>query len=194
MKYRPKRNESGFSLVEVMIAICVLGVGLLAIASMQVGAVNANAEARGVSEASALADFQMETLMSLPYRFNLANDNQNPPDLQNNNPNFQTLPGPDDILGTADDIEDRESGLLYPFPDNSPIFDTANLAGLIAAPATAPDHQRTINTEKRIYTIFWNVETDYEINDTKTIHMTVSWTENDVGRKITMRRVIPRIS
>lgn len=172
-KPRAKKNESGFSLVEVMIAICVLGVGLLAIASMQTGAINGNAEASGVSEAATLAEFQTETLMSLPYRFNLANDNQNPIDLQ-------------------DTTGDGAAGLLYPFPDASPTFDTANMGGWIAA--NPPDHQRTINTEKQNYTIFWNVATDSEIDNTKTIHLTVCWSENNLGRKVTMRRIIPRIS
>ncbi len=172
---RTGKNERGFSLVEVMIAVCVLGVGLLAIASMQLGAVNANAKASGVSEASALAEFQMETLISLPYRFNLVNDNQNPAGLQDTNGD-----------GTA--------GLLNPFPNPNltPIFDPANLAGWIAA--NPPDIQRTVNTNKRDYTIFWNVATDAEINNTKTVHITVSWDDGDIGRKITMRRVIPRIS
>jgi prepilin-type N-terminal cleavage/methylation domain-containing protein len=170
---RNGKNEKGFTLLEVMIAVCVLGVGLLAIASMQLGAVNANAKASGVSEASALAEFQMETLMSLPYRFNLANDNQNPTDLQDTN-------------------GDGAAGLLFPFPDATPIFDPANLAGWIVA--NPPDIQRTITRNKRDYTIFWNVATDAEIEDTKTVHITVGWDDGDIGRKITMRRVIPRIS
>ena len=166
------KSENGFTLVEIMVAICVLGVGLLAIASMQVGAVNANAKASDVSEATALAEFQIETLMSLPYRFNLANDNQNPVDLQDTNGD-----------GTA--------GFLNPFPGARPIFDQANLPGWIAA--NPPDHQRTLSSSKRDYTIFWNVATDAEIINTKTVQVTVCWNDMDIAKMITMRRVIPRI-
>jgi len=65
-----------------MLAIGILSIGLLAIASMQISAVRGNSSARDTSEAATLAELQVETLMSLPYRFELALDNQNHAELQ----------------------------------------------------------------------------------------------------------------
>ena len=172
-KGKVHKNENGFTLVEIMVAVCVLSIGLLAIASMQLGAVSANARAIDTSEASTLAELQMETLLSLQYRFSLIQDNQNHLDLQDTN---------------ADEI----AGLLNPFPDERPIFDPANLAGWIAA--NPPDHQRTESTDKYTYTIYWNVATNAEINDTKTIHVIVTWADKEAGHRVSIRRVIPRIS
>jgi type IV pilus assembly protein PilV len=172
-KGKVHKDEKGFTLVEIMVAVCVLSIGLLAIASMQLGAVSANARAIDTSEASTVAELQMETLLSLQYRFSLVQDNQNHLDLQDTNAD-----------GTA--------GLLNPFPNDNPIFDTANLAGWLGV--NPPDHQRTESTDKYAYTIYWNVATDAEINDTKTIHVIVTWADKEAGHKVAIRRVIPRIS
>jgi len=168
-----KKSESGFSLVEIMVAVCILGVGLLAIASMQVGAVNANADTRDISEAATLAEHHMETLMALPYRFAIASDNQNPVDLQ-------------DMNG------DGAAGFLFPFPNANPIFDPAGIPGWIAGGNT-PDHRRDIDSGKRIYTIYWNVATDDVIANTKTVHVMVTWSNSDIGRVYSIRRVIGRV-
>ena len=56
--------ETGFTLLEVILAISLLMVGLLAVASMQVSAINGNAQANRLSEATALAQNKLEELMS----------------------------------------------------------------------------------------------------------------------------------
>jgi len=175
---RIKKNDEGFTLVEVMIAICVLAIGLLAIASMQVGAANTNANARDISEAVTVAEQQMEILMSLPYPFAQVQDDQNPDALQ-------------DVNG------DGAAGLLNPFPNNAPTFDAENLdpvtdpAGWFAA--RPPDHQGIITTEKRTYTIFWNVAEEVAMVNTKSIQVLVTWDNDAIGRYVAIRRVIPRI-
>ena len=65
----PKRkpNERGFSIIEVMIAISILSIGILALASMQVAAMRGNSFAGGVTEGSTWALDQIEKLMSLPW-------------------------------------------------------------------------------------------------------------------------------
>lgn len=62
-----KNRESGFTLIEVIVAISLLMFGLLAVASMQVGAINGNAYANRVSEATTLVQDRIEQLMALPY-------------------------------------------------------------------------------------------------------------------------------
>ena len=57
----------GFSLIEVMVALAVFSVGLLAIFSMQFSAIKTNAVARGVTENITVASAKAEQLMALPY-------------------------------------------------------------------------------------------------------------------------------
>lgn len=65
----PKRkpNDRGFSIIEVMIAISILSIGILALASMQVAAMRGNSFAGAVTEGSTWALDQIEKLMSLPW-------------------------------------------------------------------------------------------------------------------------------
>ena len=60
-------NEKGFTLLEVIVAISILTIGLLAVASMQVSAIRGNASAYGITEATSWASDQVEKLMVLPY-------------------------------------------------------------------------------------------------------------------------------
>jgi len=78
------KSGNGFTLLEVVIAICILSIGLLAIASMQINAVEGNASSRDLTEATSWAQSKTEELMALPYTNGLLNSgNQtdpNPPD------------------------------------------------------------------------------------------------------------------
>ena len=60
-------KESGFTIVEVMIAIVVLVVGLLGVAAMQTKALQANVFAGRVTEGCAVGEAWMEWLMKQPY-------------------------------------------------------------------------------------------------------------------------------
>lgn len=59
--------ESGFTLVEVLVAVSVFAVGLLAVATMLDTAIQYNASARLITEATEIAQGQMEKLMSAPF-------------------------------------------------------------------------------------------------------------------------------
>jgi type IV pilus modification protein PilV len=60
-------NSRGFSLIEVLIAIAIFSIGMLAVASMQIRSINLNASAQMQSEATALAVEWLERLKMLPY-------------------------------------------------------------------------------------------------------------------------------
>jgi type IV pilus assembly protein PilV len=64
---QPCQRENGFTLIEVMIAIGVLAFGILAIASMQVTAIDGNKNASEITESTALAQDFLEELMCLTY-------------------------------------------------------------------------------------------------------------------------------
>lgn len=60
-------RETGFTLIEVMIALCVFLIGVLAIASVQTSSTGANTTARMVTRASTYAVDQMERLLNMNY-------------------------------------------------------------------------------------------------------------------------------
>jgi type IV pilus assembly protein PilV len=62
-----KADEVGFTLLEVMIAVTVLTVGLLAVAGMQTAAIRGNDNAHRVTEGTTWAQDRLELLVALPY-------------------------------------------------------------------------------------------------------------------------------
>jgi prepilin-type N-terminal cleavage/methylation domain-containing protein len=62
---RAKSSQQGFTLVEVLVAILLLTVGLLALAKMQTGAVASNAIGNQLTQATFLAQDKMEELRLL---------------------------------------------------------------------------------------------------------------------------------
>ena len=61
------KNSGGFTLIEVLLAITIFAVGILAIAGMQIRSINLNSAARMQTEATTAAVDCMERLLSLPY-------------------------------------------------------------------------------------------------------------------------------
>jgi type II secretion system protein I len=67
-KYLTKKNSArGFTLIEVLFAVAVLAFGLLAVSSLQGSATQGNLMAFDRTEALAVAQTQMESLMALPF-------------------------------------------------------------------------------------------------------------------------------
>jgi len=62
-----KRNEGGYTLLEVLIAISIFMVGLLAIGSMQTRALLGNATSRDITEAVNVAMRAAEDLMAIKW-------------------------------------------------------------------------------------------------------------------------------
>jgi prepilin-type N-terminal cleavage/methylation domain-containing protein len=60
-------GNAGFSLIELMIAIAVFSIGILAVASLQVSAIAGNSKGRKISDELVIAESQLEFLMAQPY-------------------------------------------------------------------------------------------------------------------------------
>jgi len=59
-------HESGFTLIEVMIAMAILGVGLLSIAVAQLTAIKVSSRSKNLQQAMFLAREQMDDIEALP--------------------------------------------------------------------------------------------------------------------------------
>jgi type IV pilus assembly protein PilV len=67
------KKEGGFTLLEVIMAISILTVGLLAVASMQASAIRGNAISRDYTESTDKVQDVMEKLLSLNFSANELN-------------------------------------------------------------------------------------------------------------------------
>jgi prepilin-type N-terminal cleavage/methylation domain-containing protein len=65
-KSRGMKEQDGFTLVEILVAIVILSLGLLAIETMLSSAMRVNRQAREITEACTAASDHIERLMSLP--------------------------------------------------------------------------------------------------------------------------------
>ena len=68
MKSKPSiSSEEGFTLVEIMIALVVLSVGLVALAGLQISAIRGNAFSKRMTTAVSIANEKMEQLKNSSY-------------------------------------------------------------------------------------------------------------------------------
>jgi type IV pilus assembly protein PilV len=61
------QDEKGLTLLEVLVAMVVLSLGLLALTKMQITAIQVNAASGRLTQATAIAQDKLEQLMALPY-------------------------------------------------------------------------------------------------------------------------------
>jgi prepilin-type N-terminal cleavage/methylation domain-containing protein len=70
-------DQRGFSLIELMVAMAILALGMMAAASMQFGSIRNNATGNMVTQANMLAKAQMEILKNTVDVTTLADGTQN---------------------------------------------------------------------------------------------------------------------
>jgi type IV pilus assembly protein PilV len=61
------KRKNGFTLIEVLIAITVFAVGILAVSVMQIKATGSNARSQNITTAATLAAEQVERILAMKY-------------------------------------------------------------------------------------------------------------------------------
>lgn len=97
----------GFTIIEVVIALCILSFGILAVANMQISSIKGNSSARKRTEAATLAMEYMERVISKDYN-SLTNEN-----LTSNNYVIQCTVTPDSPVSGVKSVLVKVS-----WPDN----------------------------------------------------------------------------
>ena len=158
------KQEEGYTLVEVLIALGILGFGLLAVATMQVTAIKTNSRASGLSQGLTLAQAKAEELMNLPYSALALLD--------------------DDLDGTNQDADNDGND------DNGGNFgldDTVDGGGSVMA----DDSELNVNGR---YSIYWNVAVNEPAANSSRIRVIVTWTERGKNKRISLDFVKTNLS
>ena len=161
--HRQITNKQGFTLIEVLIALTILSIGVLAVAAMQIGAIKGNTSACGLTEASALAQDKLEELLGVNY----------------------DDPAISDVNGDGTEQDTDNNGI----DDNGGNFGLHELA----PPTDSPDYSLQYTGPTGIqYGIAWNIAVDLPVTETKTIKVNVSWFENGRWRLVSLNAVKAR--
>ena len=167
--HRQITNKQGFTLIEVLIALTILSIGVLAVAAMQIGAIKGNTSASGLTEASTLAQDKLEELLGVNY----------------DDPVISDVNGDGTGQDTDNDGIDNDGGNFGLHELNhlsSPDF-----------PDDSPDYPWQYTGPTGIqYGIAWNIAVDLPVTETKTIKVNVSWFENGRWRLVSLNAVKDR--
>jgi type IV pilus assembly protein PilV len=94
MRHFPN-DQKGFSLIEILIAMTIFAIGVLALAEMQITAIRGNAFSSTTTDGTTLAQDRIEQLMNLPYDDgDLAEGNHGPVTLGVCNVSWDVANGP----------------------------------------------------------------------------------------------------
>lgn len=163
MKSRSRQNQGGFTLIEVLVAMVVLGFALLGLFSLHSVALSASRQSEKMGICAMLAKSQMEYLMNLSYP---ADGSAAPTDLVDlapdpttattpfvplNHPNGGSMPDAINAAGTTDAADGpllyyRTWDVEYPFTDTSVIELTVRVTYIDGITDNAKTHGMTITS------------------------------------------------
>ena len=188
---REKGSQQGFSLVEVMVAILLLTVGLLALAKMQTSAVASNAFGYQLTQATFLAQDKLEELRLL------------------NECYLEVSAKPQISWTTADqDVVDNYNSQLSDSVDNWVETDTSapldDIPDEFSWQPETPDHTNSdgpggvanpiditgATVSSGGYTRTWYVVEDRPMSKAKTIRVRVTWRGKENQREVTLDTVL----
>lgn len=114
-------NENGFSLIEVLIALFLFAVGVLALTQMQVGSMFGNSTARRVTGAATLAEAKLEELKALSYAHADMTDRDASGDAGYGNGGLDDEDGDADGSRTGVEVMGETYDVFWNVAENSPV-------------------------------------------------------------------------
>jgi len=140
-------RRQGFTLIEVLIALAILTVGLLAAAKMQISAIQGNYFSNNTSTALSLAEQKMEDLLGKTYTDAAVGDTQ-----AGNNTNLSSL-----VIKDHEELNVNEEGVVgggiyhrvWNVADDTPITDTKTITILVTW-GNNDRHQVSLSCIKRL--------------------------------------------
>lgn len=176
------KNNSGFTLVEVMIALMVIGAGLLAVQMMQFRSVDDNATSGGISVKSMEASARIERIMNLPYNDSALSDIDG--DGTNQDLNFDGIDDQDD--GNVNTVLINEQfGLRH----SQCCVGGVDPRGVAVPGCTQVADQCDFNED---YEIYWNIAVDVPVKNNKTINIIVVNAKDKLTRLATRPEMLNR--
>jgi type IV pilus assembly protein PilV len=170
-------NKNGFTLIEVMIAMLILAIGILAVAKMQISAVKGNSAASGFTEATSFAQNKMEELVNLDYDDSGLNDtDDNGNDINNSGTNQDT---------NFNGIDDDDEGIAVDDIANFGLGDISTIAN----PNEADGFQQEIGATNIQYNISWNIAVGKPAANAKHIRVYVQWQVKGVTKTLSLDRI-----
>ncbi len=131
------RKQSGFTLIEVMIALVILAVGLLALMTMQIVSIRANAFSSEMTYAAMLAQSRLEQIRNMTY------------DSISTGTVTDTVSASDTTKGTAYDVETKVE-------DNTPATDMKTVTLTVkwkGSPAGSATGEQTVDFKTSFITV-----------------------------------------
>jgi len=122
-------NQSGFTLLEVLIAISILTVGLLGVAQMQIMGIRGNYFSGNTTTALTLAEEKMEDLLGKSYSHDDLKDDE-----PGNNANLTSITTIDHEELNIDETGQTGGGIyhrIWNVADNTPITDTKTVTLIV---------------------------------------------------------------
>ena len=141
-------RENGFTLIEILVAIVILTVGLLAVAKMQVSAIQGNYFSNSATTALNLAQQKMEDLLSKSFTDADLADTQ-----PGNNGNLTSLVTKDHEELNVDEEGVSGAGIyhrVWNVADDTPITDTKTITIIVTWTKGGNTHSVNLSCIKRL--------------------------------------------
>ncbi len=117
-----KNSNKGFTIIEVLIAMAIFSIGILAVTKMQFSSIKGNRTSFQISEALSLGEGKMEELMYVPYTTVIDTNNDGITGLDAN------------TVGSTDGSKITTDGrytILWNIADNFPVNNTKTIKIII---------------------------------------------------------------
>jgi prepilin-type N-terminal cleavage/methylation domain-containing protein len=167
-----KNTQSGFTLIEVLLAIVIFSFGILALASMQMTSLQGDDRANIGSEATTIAGDKLEELMTMAYA----------------DPALLDTDGDGTNQDTAPDDGVDDNGGNFGLQD----VVRPDVGG--GAAVTADYFEIPTGTQGN-YTVLWNVAVDEPVQNSKRITIIVQWLGQDAqNHQVVLNTVKPQLN